>query len=167
MKKLKVNTNLLALVMVVSLFIGWQCTILVAAFIWCFCEVGENLKTLIVRTVAILAGCLLFSTLWNIVTSVYSLGVDTLEGFFKIIGSYATDVTMPEEIYSYLLTPLGVVMSILTALVNFVILLVKFKFVMSVITNRPMTGVFSKVQEYVNYCVNFANSNFYDEPEVK
>jgi hypothetical protein len=39
----------------------------------------------------------------------------------------------------------------------------KFKFIVSVVTNRPLTGVFGKIQEYINYFVNFGNSNLYED----
>ena len=46
MKKVKVNENLLALLMFGSMFAGWQCMIIVVGFIWAFCETGKNLKDL-------------------------------------------------------------------------------------------------------------------------
>lgn len=163
MKKLKVNSNLLALLVLISLFAGWEYMIIVTAFIWCFCESSQNLKNLTISAIAIYAGCYLFSLLWTLIYDGYGLGVDALEGFFGIIGSYSSDVTMPTELTQYLLNPLAIVMDFLGNVVKFIIILVKFKFVISVVTNRPMAGVFSKIQEYINYFINFANSNLYDE----
>ena len=34
---------------------------------------------------------------------------------------------------------------------------------MSVVTNRPLTGIFGKIQEYINYFVNFGNSTLYED----
>lgn len=161
MSKLKVNSNLLAVLVVISLFAGWQYMILVSAFIWCFCETSDNLKNLMIKVIAIYGGCFLFSTLWNLIDGGYELVVDGINGIFKIINSWNTSVMMPKELTQYLLNPLSVVMNFLGSVVKFIVLLVKFRFVVSVIANRPMGGVFSKIQEYVNYFVNFANSNLF------
>ena len=166
MKKFKVNANLLALLVIISLFAGWEYMIVVTAFIWCFCESSKNVRNLTIQALAIYGGCYLFTTLWSLIQSGYGLGVDALEGFFGIIGSYSSNVTMPAELNTYLLTPISIVMSFLSGVVSFIVVLVKFKFVLSVVSNKPMTGVFSKIQEYINYFVNFANSNIYeDAPE--
>lgn len=163
MKKFKINSNLLALLVVISLFSGWEYMIIVTAFIWCFCECSQNLKNLTIRAIAIYGGCYLFATLWNLIDGGFGLGVDGLTKFFTILGSYSNSVQMPIELTKYLITPLSAIMDFLGSVVAFIILLVKFRFVVSIITNKPMTGVFSKIQEYINYFVNFANSNLYED----
>ena len=163
MKKFKLNSNLLALLVIISLFSGWEYMIIVTAFIWCFCESSQNLKNLTISAIAVYGGCYLFSVLWGLIYSGFDIGVDALKGFFEIIGSYSTSVSMPVEITEYIINPLTVIMDLLQTIVTFIIILVKFKFVVSIITNRPMSGVFSKIQQYINYFVNFANSNLYED----
>ena len=53
MKKFNVNANLLALLMLITLFAGWEYMIIVTAFIWVFCESSKNLKDLTIRTIAV------------------------------------------------------------------------------------------------------------------
>lgn len=164
MKKFKVNANLLALLMIISLFAGWEYMIVVTAFIWCFCDASQNLKNLTISAVAIYVGCYVFSLLWSIINGAYGVGVEAIEGLFTIIQSYGADVTeVSLKLNQYLISPAGVIMNLLGSVVSLLILLTKFRFVVSIITNRPMTGAFSKIQEYINYVINFANSNLYED----
>ena len=168
MKKFNVNANLLALLMLISLFAGWEYMIIVTAFIWVFCESSKNLKDLTIRAIAIYAGCYLFSWFWDIIYSGYSLAVSGVNGLFEILAGMEVDVVEAVTgINKWVLNPVAVVAKVLDSGVSFLILLAKFKFIVSVITNRPLTGIFGKIQEYINYFVNFANSNLYEDQPVQ
>lgn len=163
MKKLKINNNVLALLMLVSIFAGWQYMILMTGFIWLFCEVTEKVKNLAIKVISIYAGCLLFGMLWDIIVNIWELASEGLLTLFKVIGSYAD---MTEAIYNvqkYFLNPINYIVEYVGLLVSFVILIIKFKFIKSVVTNSPMGGTFSFVQEYINYFTAFANASSYSE----
>lgn len=166
MKKFKINANFLALLVIISLFAGWEYMIVVTAFIWCFCESSQNLKNLTVSAIAIFAGCHVFLWLWDVVESIYSIGIDSLTGLITIIGNYGVDVLeLSVKLDQYLVNTLDIIMEILTKVIYLLVLLTKFKFVVSIVSNKPMTGAFSKIQEYINYFINFANSNLYEEQQ--
>lgn len=166
MKKFKINANFLALLVIISLFAGWEYMIVVTAFIWCFCESSQNLKNLTISAIAIYAGCYVFSWLWDVVESVYAIGTDSLTGLMTILSNYGVDVLeISINLDKYLVSTLDVIMDLATSVIYLLILLTKFKFVVSIVSNKPMTGAFSKIQEYINYFINFANSNLYEEQQ--
>lgn len=163
MKKFKINANILALLMLVSLFAGWGYMIIVTAFIWCFCECGQNLKNLTISALAIYAGCHVFSLLWSIVQGWCYLGIDALEGFLEVALNWEIIKLDTVADLTKIIDPIKLIVDLFDSLVVILILLTKFRFVISIITNRPMIGAFRKIQEYINYFINFANSNLYEE----
>jgi len=168
MKKVKVSANILSLLILISLFIGWEYILILTAFIWCFCDTSQNIKNLTIRAIAVYAACYLFTMAWSLVSDGYGLGVEAVEGLFQILASWGVDVLeATANITKYVLSPLGVVVSLLGNVVSFLVLFAKFKFVYSIVTNKPMTGIFGKIQQYINYFVNFATSNLYEDQQVQ
>ena len=166
MKKVKASANLLSMIMLVSLFIDWKWMLLVTVFIWCFCESGQAIKNLIIRCLAVYAGCLLFAWFWDIIYSGYQLGVSSIDGLFNILTSFGAEMgEAVTNLNKYVLNPVNIVVNVLGDAVSFLIVLAKFKFIVSVVTNRPLTGIFGKIQEYINYFVNFGNSNLYEDQQ--
>lgn len=164
MKKIKVSANVLSMVMLLSLFVDWKWMLIVTVFIWCFCESGQAIKQLIIRCLAVYAGCYLFSWLWDIISAGYDLGVAGINGLFEILTGFGADMTeVILNVNKYILSPVKIVVNFLDSAIYFLIILTKFKFIVSVITNRPLTGVFGKIQEYINYFVNFGSSNLYED----
>lgn len=164
MKKIKVSPNLLALLLLMALFIGWEYMIIVTAFIWCFCESSQSLKNLTIKAIAVYAGCYLFSLFWSLFTNGYDLGVSALGGLLEIFASFGLDITeLTLNLNKYILNPASVIIELLSSAVSFLIIIAKFKFVVSVITNKPMPNVFGKIQEFINNFLNFATSNIFEE----
>lgn len=164
MKKFNVNANLLALLMLISLFAGWEYMIIVTAFIWVFCESSKNLKDLTIRAIAIYAGCYLFNVVWILLTDVYGVAIEGLNTLLYIISNFGVDsAEFSIKLTTYILTPLDNIVGILGSLVTLLILYIKFKFIVSTLSNKPITGVFGFVQKYINSVLNFANSNLYEE----
>lgn len=163
-KKIKASANVLSMVMLLSLFVDWKWMLIVTVFIWCFCESGQSIKNLIIRCLAVYAGCYLFSWFWDIIYAGYNLGVSGINGLFEILVGFGADMTeVVLNVNKYVLNPIAVIAKLLDSAISFLILLAKFKFIMSVVTNRPLTGIFGKIQEYINYFVNFGNSNLYED----
>ena len=164
MKKFNVNANLLALLMLISLFAGWEYMIIVTAFIWVFCDSSKNLKDLTIRAIAIYAGCYLFNVVWILLTDLYGVAIEGLNTLLYIIANFGVDsAEFSIKLTTYFLTPLDNIVGILGSLVTLLILYIKFKFIVSTLSNKPITGVFGFVQKYINSVLNFANSNLYEE----
>lgn len=171
MKKFNVNANLLALLMLITLFAGWEYMIIVTAFIWVFCESSKNLKDLTIRTIAVYAGCSLFNILWSLLTGVYDVvikGLDTLLELIATLGAESLDFSIKfaefvTKLNSYFLNPVDSVVAILGSLVTLLILFIKFKYIVSTLSNKPLKGFLGFVQKYIDAVVDFANNNLYEE----
>lgn len=166
MKKFKINENLLALLMFGSMFAGWQYLIIVAAFIWVFCEAGKSLKDLTVKVLALFGACAVTYLAWDVVTQ----GIDAIFGglkhFFEMLVSWGVDSDLVYNTDQYLFTPINKVVEIADSLLTFVVLLVKFKFIYSVISNKEMKGAFFPVQHFLDKILVFANNNFYEDDKA-
>lgn len=166
MKKFKINANILALLMLVSIFAGWQYMILVMGFIWVFCDVTDQLKSLTVKVIAVYAGCLLFGMVWDIIANVWNLFGEGLLTILRFIGDYADVSSAIDAVNGYFLTPFGRIFTYAGLLVDFVIMVTKFVFIVSVVRNRP-SKAFGFIQKYVNYFTTFANGSSYEEDGPK
>ena len=162
MKKLKVNANLLALLLMISLFAGWEYILLVSAFIWICTEDNKAIRDLTIKAIAIYGACVLFSMAWSLISGLVDLGSEGIITIFKVLNSYNSDI-VATDLQRYFLLPLSYIVTYIGMLVTFVILLVKFNFIRSVIMNKPMFGLFGKLNEYVNGFVRFANGNSFEE----
>lgn len=171
MKKFNVNANILALLMLVTLFAGWEYMIIVTAFIWVFCESSKNLKDLTIRTVAVYAGCSLFNILWNLLTGVYDVVIEalnTLLEFIATLGAESLEFSLKfaefvTKLNSYFLSPVDNIVGIVGSLVTLLILFIKFKYIVSTLSNKPLKGFLGFVQKYIDAVVDFANNNLYEE----
>lgn len=166
MKKFKINANFLALLILISLFAGWEYIILVTAFIWLFTEENKKLRDLSIKAIAIYGACVLFSMAWTLISGAIDLGSEGILTVFKVLNSYNSDI-VATDIQRYFLIPVGYVVTYIGLLVSFLILFVKFSFIRSVIMNKPMLGLFGKLDEYVNNFTKFANANIYEEDVQK
>ena len=164
MKKIKVNENLLALLMFAAMFAGWQYLIIVTAFIWAFCESGKSLKDLTIKIIAVFGACSLVLLFWDVITEAIQAIFGGLREFFKILGSWMDDFDLVEGYDRFFYNPLCVhLIAIIDKFVSLLVLLVKAVFILSVLKNKDMHGLFSPVQTLVNKIVVFANNNFYEE----
>ena len=171
MKKFNVNANLLALLMLITLFAGWEYMIIVTAFIWVFCESSKNLKDLTIRTIAVYAGCSLFNILCSLLTGVYDVvikGLNTLLEFIATLGAESLDFSLKfaefvTKLNSYFLNPVDDIVGILGSLIALLILFIKFKYIVSTLSNKPLKGFLGFVQKYIDAVVDFANNNLYEE----
>ena len=167
MKKFKINENLLALLMFGAMFAGWEYLIIVTGFIWAFCEAGKSLKDLTIKVVAVFGACALTMLFWDVLVQ----GIDALFGglrtFFEMLVSWGVDYELIEGYDEYFYNPICTyLVSILGNVLAFIVVLVKAKFIYTVITNKEMRGAFWPVQILLNKVLVFANNNFYEEDKA-
>lgn len=167
MKKFKINENLLALLMFGAMFAGWEYLIIVTGFIWAFCEAGKSLKDLTIKVVAVFGACALTMLFWDVLVQ----GIDALFGglrtFFEMLVSWGVDYELIEGYDEYFYNPICTyLVSILGNVLAFIVVLVKAKFIYTVITNKEMRGAFWPVQVLLNKVLVFANNNFYEEDKA-
>lgn len=163
MKKFKINENLLALLMFAAMFAGWQYLIIVAAFIWVFCECGNSLKNLTTKVIAVFGALTFISLGWDLILQLWDTVVGGIRNLFEALVSWGVDRDLVYNYDKYFATPFGYFLDILTSIVNLLILFVKVKFIYAVMNNKEMNGVLSPVQKFVNKILLFAKNNFYEE----
>ena len=167
MKKLKVNENLLALLMFAAMFAGWQYLIIVTAFIWAFCESGKSLKDLTIKVIAVFGACSLVLLFWDVFTEAVQAIFGGLREFFRMLGSWMDDFDLVEGYDRFFYNPICVYfVGLLEGFVSLLVLLVKAAFILSVLRNKDMRGFFGPVQTLVNKILVFANNNFYEEDKA-
>lgn len=163
MSKLKVNPNLAAVLVLVGLFAGWQYMIWAVLFVF-LCEDDENLKSITIKTIALLAACYLFQNVWNLIEGGYGVIYDIIKGIFIIIQSIDETVLMPSFITILFTSILGTVVSIIGSIISLLILFTKISFVISVISNKAFNKPFSKIDEYLTLFTNYILGKINPQP---
>ncbi len=166
MKKLKVNENVLALAMFASLFAGWQAMVIVLLFIWAFCEAGNSLQKLTVKVVSVFGAIAVVTLGWSLIVQAVDASMGGLNKFFQMLVSWGVDSSLVLNANKYAFTPIELLMSILESVLNLLLLIVKVKFIFSVLANKnyagiwPVKGIATKIEE-------FANNKYYEEDKGK
>lgn len=166
MKKIKVNENLLALLMFAAMFAGWQYLIIVTAFIWGFCECGNNLKNLTIKVVAVFGSLALVQLGWDLVLQAWDVVAGGLNRLFEALVSWGVDNDLVYNYNKYFTTPLGYFLEIVTSVITFAVLFVKLVFINNVLRNKEMTGVLAPFQKIANRIMLFAKNNFYEDDKA-
>ena len=88
MNKLKINNGLAAIILLASLFAGWQTLLLAVILMLIFCEVNDKVRNLMVNVIAFLVGLTLISFAWSIISDGISLVFKGIESIVNVINSY-------------------------------------------------------------------------------
>ncbi|HAB67068.1 MAG TPA: hypothetical protein DCE23_06850 [Firmicutes bacterium] len=156
--KLKINTGLASIILVASLFAGWQTMLIVTILMFLFCEVDERVKQVATSVITFYVGYTIVSTGWTIIMNVADLIVSTINNFVayivKTFELYDFDI-------SILMTPLGIIIKLLDNGVSILLSIVKLGFVIGILTGKPSSSnpLSSKINEYVNKAINYVNGN--------
>ena len=166
MKKLKVNENILALLMFITMFAGWQYMIIVVGFIWAFCEAGNSLQKLTVKVVSVFGAIAIVSLVWSLILQGVDATMGGLNRFFQMLVSWGVDATLVTNANRYAFQPIDLLLGILESVLNLLLLIVKVRFIFSVLANRNYNG-FWPVKGLAEKIENFATNKFYDEDKGK
>ena len=159
MNKLKINSGLASILVLASLFAGWQTLLLVVLFILLFCEINDTIKGMVVKVVSFFVGLTLFSVLWGLITDVFPLVVSTFNKIIGIIGNYLDEPLDVSKLNLYLFDPVDSIISIADSVVQYLLILVKFIFIISVLANKAMKDNFitKMINKYVDKVIRFVN----------
>lgn len=163
MNRISIKPGLAALIVVASMFAGWQTLLIVCALMLLFCELDEKVKNIMVSVIAFTAGLALFSLVWGLIVDGAGLVTKTLNDLVSVVNSYLSvdskiDIT---KLQSYLLNPINTLVSIANNIVTYLITFVKFGFIISILTGKKQNDNFFviKVNEFVNKFTNYVNVN--------
>lgn len=159
MNKLKINSGLASILVLASLFAGWQTLLLVVLFILLFCEINDTIKGMIIKVVSFFVGLTLFTTLWGLITDIFPLVVSIFNKFIGIIGNYLDKPIDVSKLNLYLFDPVDSLVSIIDSIVQYLLILIKFIFIISVLANKAMKdNVITKfINKYVDKVISFVN----------
>lgn len=150
MSKLKIDSKILAVLLLVGMFVGWQYLLLASGFALIVAHDDEKVMDILKKVVILLASITLFLALWNIIYSGYNCFEEIIKGIFDILHSFNDEWYMPTWLNSYLLNPLKIVFKVLDNVVDLLVIITKFTFVLAIISSKNMPKTFSKIEEYAN-----------------
>ena len=152
MNKLKINNGLAAIILLASLFAGWQTLLLAVILMLIFCEVNDKVRNLMVNVIAFLVGLTLISFAWSIISDGVSLVFKGIESIVNVINSYLSygNQINIATLQTKFMSPVTTIISFLDSGVDYLLMLTKFLFVVSTLTGYAMKeNPFSKkVSEY-------------------
>lgn len=155
MSKIKVDSKILAVLILVGLFAGWQYLLLASGFALVVAHDDEKVMDTLKKVVVLLASITLFLALWNIIYTGYGVFEDAVEGIFKILNSFNNEWLMPTWINSYVLNPLRIIFEVLDKAIDLIVIITKFAFVVAIISSKSLPKAFSKIEEYSNLFGSF------------
>ncbi len=159
MKEFKLNTGIISVMILATLFTGWTVLLLVVGIV-VITNSSETVKNLLIKTIALLVGCLLFDVAWDIIVSGISVIESAIDSLFMILYELEIEAEKPEFLTTlfdgiiYNITP------VISNIVSFAIVFAKFSFIINELTNKAGKKPFSKIDEYLNNVVNYINNNF-------
>lgn len=167
MNKLKINNGLAAIILLASLFAGWQTLLLVVILMLIFCELNDKIKNLMISVVAFFAGLTLVSLAWSLISDGIDLAFNGIESIVSVINSYLSISNRIDiiNLQAKFITPVKTIVTFLDSGISYLILFTKFAFIVSVLAGTTMkeNPFNKKVSEFIQKILNFTN-NF--EPQV-
>ncbi len=167
MKKLKVNENILALMLLASFFAGWQVFVLAVAFIWGFCEMNDSLKSLSIKVGVVLGAVEILYLGWDVIVALKDLVLGGLKNVFDMLVSFGVTEELTYNTGRYLFNPVNYIFAIAESFVIFAALYVKLRFVLATVKNEELRGALAPVQSLINKMNNFVYNNFYEENKTQ
>ena len=162
MNKLKINNGLAAIILLASLFAGWQTLLLAVILMLIFCEVKDKERNLMVNVIAFLVGLTLISFAWSIISDGVSLVFKGIESIVNVINSYLSygNQINIATLQTKFMSPVTTIISFLDSGVDYLLMLTKFLFVVSTLTGHAMkeNPFNKKVSEYASKAVNYVSS---------
>lgn len=162
MTRVKVNLGLAAVMVVASMFAGWQTLLIVSVLLLLFCDLDEKVKTIMVRVITFTAGLALFTMFWNLIVDGLGVATKSLNGVFDFINSFLSveNKIDTSNIQTHLVNPINIAVGIADNIVSFLITLVKFGFIVMVLTGKQAKKNFisEKIDGYVKKFVNYVNN---------
>jgi len=162
MSKAKINPGLAAVMVVASMFAGWQTLLIVSVLLLLFCDLEEKVKTIMVRVITFMAGLALFSMCWGLIVEGVGLIPKTLNSGVDFINTFLSvgDKIDASTLQTKLCNPINIAVNAVDNIVSFLITLAKFAFIIALLTGKKSkdNAISTKINGYVSKFVNYVNS---------
>jgi len=159
MNKMKLSSGLGSILLVASLFAGWQTLLLITILMFVFCEIEESVKDVAIKVITFFVGFTIVSIGWDIVingVSAVTGGIDSLVG---MINTYLDSIDYINA--NKLIAPIHAVKNIASSIMTVLFMVVKLGFIISILTGKSGNKniLSSKIDEYVNKALNYVSGN--------
>lgn len=162
MGKVKVNSGLASVIVLASLFAGWQTLLIVVALLLLFCDMDEKVKGIIVKVVSFYAALALVSLGWGLITDLVDLIIESLDKLIAVVNGYLDyanriDIT---KLTAYVLNPVSSLVDIADGIISYLLVFAKFAFIIAVLGNKQVkeNPIIKKINEFVEKVVAFINN---------
>ncbi len=158
MNRVKINYGLASLALVASLFGGWEAMLIVCILLLLFCEIDEKTKSVMTRVITFAIALSLVSLGWSIIYKGIDVVKDGISAIVDIKNTYAEPLDYISA--SKFTTPLREILSVADSIVSLLIILAKFFFVISLLTNREekKSPLSKHIGKFVSQAINFVNN---------
>lgn len=157
--KIKLNTGLASIILVASLFAGWQTLLLVTVLMFLLCDVEDRVKQVATSVITFYVGYYIVLVGWDIICAVFNAILGAITGLMQTINTYLdySDVIKYEKVVA----PINYIWGIVKNVVSILFDLVKLGFVVGVLTGRPASQnpLSAKINDFVNKAINYVNGN--------
>lgn len=159
MSKAKISNGLGIVMLLASLFAGWQTLLTVSVLILLFCDVDAKLKQMMVTVITFYIGLTIVNLGWGLIVDLKDAIIYGFRELMSTISGYLESPIDISKFNSYLLNPISNIVNILNRVVVLLITYAKLIFVVCIISNKPLKENFitKKISEYVTKAVNFIN----------
>jgi hypothetical protein len=162
MGKVKVNSGLASIIVLASLFAGWQTLLIVVTLLLLFCDIDDKLKDIIIKVVAFFAGIALVTLGWDLIVDLVSLVISTINNLVSLINNYLEYQNQISivKLTTYLLNPIKTIVDIADGIITYLLTFAKFAFIVATLANKNVkeNAIIKKINEFVSKIVTFVNN---------
>ena len=160
MHKVKLNPGLASIILVATLFAGWQTMLLVALLMFIFCDVEEHVKNVAATVLTFFVGLTIVTVGWDLLRSALNVLVEAINVVlnlgleFDILSTRG--VVDINEFIENVMSIVRVVDNVVGVLFTFA----KLGFAVAILTGKAakQNVVTKKINEYVNSAINYVNN---------
>lgn len=157
MNKIKINTGLASIMIVASIFAGWQTLLLVVLLMFMFCEIDDKVKNVAIKVITFYVGFYIVYLGWDVVVVAANLLVKAISSLVATINTYLDPLDYLSV--TKIIAPINFVIDIADGAVDILFIVVKLGFVISVLTGKTnkTNSLSKKINEYVAKALNYVN----------
>ena len=159
MEKVKISNGLLGLLLIATIFTSLEISVIVFSLLIIFGNMDESNKKIFVNVVAFLIGITLFGIFCNLIVEGVNILFKSILDFIDVINCYLSKPIIVNDLQKYVFTPITDVLKIFSNLVTYLITVVKFVFVISLLKNKDIhkSKLYNLVSRYVDKITKYFN----------
>lgn len=155
MTKLKIKPGLIGILLLASIFAGWEALLIVSVLILLFCEMSENIKKIMVSVISFFIGITLISLLWQIISDGVGVVIYTFNQFIDFLNYYLTSWIDTSKLTNYVFGPIENIISTLDEIITYLLVIAKFCFIIGTLAKKTIN--IPVISKYVNMVLNYIN----------